>query len=226
MRSTSAAAHAAGPVALVAACAGTILAPIHALSRFATADGASDLDSTVVRTWAVPASHLLRPLLDWSDPMTVYTTYGRVWLPVLLAATACAFVIRRRRDPVGLERWGWRLALPGYVLATASIVGDYWTPWMDTSFAYLGIPGMLISVAGSTVLGIALLRRRFRPRLTGWLLATWLPALIALSSLIALGAGLLPMLWAWALASRTPRTDPRGPVTAELPSRTSSPEPV
>jgi hypothetical protein len=223
---TTNAARAAGHVALVAACAGTILAPIHALSRFATADGAGDLDSFIVRAWAVPAARWLRPLLDWSDPMTVYITYGRVWLPILLAATACAFAIRHRRDPLRLERRGWRLALPGYVLATASVVGDYWTPWMDTSFAYLGIPGMLISVVGSTVLGIALLRRRFRPRLTGWLLATWLPALVALSSLIALGAALLPMLWAWALAGRILRTDHPRPATTELPSRATSPEPV
>jgi hypothetical protein len=223
---TTSAARAAGYLALVAASAGTILAPIHALSRFATADGAADLDSAVVRAWAIPAARLLRPLLDWSDPMTVYTTYGRVWLPILLAATACAFAIRRQRHPVGLERWGWRLALPGYVLATASIVGDYWTPWMDTSFAYLGIPGTLISVAGSTVLGIALLRRRYRPRLTGWLLATWLPAMIALSSLIALGAALLPMLWAWALAGRNLRTDHPRPATTELPNHTTSPETV
>lgn len=225
MRTTSAA-PAAGYLALVAACAGTVLAPVHALSRFATADGAGDLDSAVVRSWAVPAARWLRPLLDWSDPMTVYTAYGRVWLPILLAATACAFAVRRHRDPVGLERWGWRLAIPGYVLATASIVGDYWTPWMNESFAYLGIPGLLISVAGSTVLGIALLRRRFRPRLTGWLLATWLPAMVALSGLIALGAALLPMLWAWALAGRILRTDHPGPATTELLSRGTSPEPV
>jgi hypothetical protein len=225
MRTTSAA-RAAAQLALVAAYAGTILAPIHALSRYATADGAGDLDSAVVRAWAAPAARWLRPLLDWSDPMTVYTTYGKVWLPILLAATACAFAIRRHRDPVGLERWGWRLALAGYVLATASIVGDYWTPWIETSFAYLGIPAMLISVAGSTVLGTALLRRRFRPRLTGWLLATWLPTLIALSSLIALGAALLPMLWAWALAGRILRTDHPRPATTEFPSRTTSSETV
>jgi hypothetical protein len=223
---TTSAARTAGYLALAGAYAGTILAPIHALSRFATPDGAEDLESSVVRAWAVPAAERLRPLLDWSDPMTVYTTYGRVWLPILLAATACAFAIRRHRDPVGLERWGWRLALPGYVLATASIVGDYWTPWMETSFAYLGIPGMLLSVAGSTLLGVALLRRRFRPRITGWLLATWLPTLVALSGIIALGAALLPMLWAWALAGRILRTDHPRTATTELPRRMSSREPV
>ena len=65
-----------------------------------------------------------------------------------------------------------------------------------------------------------------RPRPTGWLLATWLPSLVALSGLIALGAALLPMLWAWAIAGRILRTDHPRPATTELPSRTTSPEPV
>ena len=96
---------------------------------------------------------------------------------------------------------------------------------MSASFAYLGIPGLLISVAGSTVLGIALLRRRYRPRPTGWLLATWLPTLVALSGLIALGAALLPMLWAWALAGRILRTDHPRPTTTELPAARPAPSP-
>jgi len=192
-----------GRSAWVAAWIGLVLAPIHALSRFATEAGRSDLDSPVARAWAEPAADLLRPLLSWSDTDTVYVTYGRIWLPLLLVATVCAFVVRRERRPHGIERWGWWIALTGYVAATLSVFGDYFTPWMDQSFAYLGIPGILTSVLGSTVLGIALLRRRFRPPATAWLLAAWLPLLFALSSVIALGAGLLPMLWAWGIAGRS-----------------------
>jgi hypothetical protein len=199
--------RAIGYAAPAAAIAGTLLAPIHALSRYATPDGAADLDSAAVRAWAVPAARHLHPLLDWSDPHTVYTTYGRLWLPIFATAVACAFAVRAQRHPGRLERWGWRATLLGYLIAAASLVGDYWTPWMDASFTILGIPGMLLSVIGSTLLGLALLRRRFRPRATGWLLATWFPALLALSSLIALGAGLLPMLWAWATAGRILRSN-------------------
>jgi hypothetical protein len=199
--------RAIGYAAPIAAVSGTLLAPIHALSRYATADGAADLDSAAVRAWAVPAARRLHVLLDWSNPQTVYTTYGRLWLPIFATAVACAFAIGARRHPTGFERWGWRITLVGYVIAAASLVGDYWTPWMDASFAMLGIPGMLVSVTGSTLLGIALLRRRFRPRVTGWLLATWFPALVVLSSVIALGAGLLPMLWAWAVAGHLLRVD-------------------
>jgi hypothetical protein len=70
--------------------AGTLLAPVHALSRYATADGAADLDSAAVRAWAVPAGRQLHPLLDWSDPQTVYTTYGRLCLPIFVTAVACS----------------------------------------------------------------------------------------------------------------------------------------
>jgi hypothetical protein len=192
-----------GIAAWVVAWVGVVLAPIHALSRFATAAGTGDLESPVVRAWAEPAARLLRPLLSWSDADTVYVTYGRVWLPLLLVATVCAFVVRSKRDPHGGERWAWWIALTGYVVATVSVFGDYFTPWMDQSFAFVGIPGLLISMLGSTMLGIVMLRRGYRPRATGWLLTVWFPLFFLLSSVIAMGAALLPMLWAWGIAGRS-----------------------
>lgn len=191
-----------GRLAFLGACAATVLAPLHALARFATHDGAGDLRSPLVHWWAAPAARTFRILLDWGSPDTVYLTYGKAWLPIIVAATACAFAVRRARRPVGLELWGWRIALTGYVLGTLSEVGEYWTPWIDETFLVVGLPGTLVCLVGSTLLGIALLRHGFRPRATGWLLATWLVTLFALSSVIALGAALLPMLWAWGLAGR------------------------
>ncbi|HLM05209.1 MAG TPA: hypothetical protein VK402_08500 [Blastococcus sp.] len=199
---TTSAGRVAGRLAFLAACAATVLAPIHALARFATVEGARDLDSPLVRWWAEPAARGLRPMLDWSGPYTVYVAYGRIWFSILIAATVAAFVVRRARTPVGLELWGWRIALTGYVLATLSVVGDYWTPWLDESFMFLGIPGMFIGLIGSSVLGIAWLRRALRPAATGWLLATWPVTLFCLAAVVALGAGLLPMVWAWGLVGR------------------------
>ncbi|MDP5183262.1 hypothetical protein QOZ88_11485 [Blastococcus sp. BMG 814] len=196
-------ARAVGRATFAAAVAGTVLAPLHALSRYATADGAEDLEGPLVRAWAEPATDLVAPLLTWSDPDTVYLSYGKLWLPVLVVVTICAVLVRRRRAPDGLERWAWPIALTGYALATAALLGQYWTPWLDESFVFLGVPGLLASLAGSTLLGVALLRRGFRPRATGWLLALWLPAVVAISTVMALGAALLPMVWAWALASRS-----------------------
>jgi hypothetical protein len=61
---------------------------------------------------------------------------------------------------------------------------------------------VLISLFGSTLLGAALLRRAFLPRTTGWLLVAWIPLFFGLTSVMAMGAAALPMIWAWGLAGR------------------------
>jgi hypothetical protein len=194
--------RAIGTAAVVAAVAGTVLAPIHALSRYAIEDGKEDLELAGVRTWADPARDVLSPLLDWSHPDTVYLTWGKLWLPIFATATLCAIAVRRHRSPRSVERWAWRVALTGYVLLTLQLLGSYWTPYLDESFVVLGLPGMLLGLLGSTVLGTTLLRRSFRPVGTAVLLALWIPAMLGLSHLFALGAAAMPMIWAWALAGR------------------------
>ena len=58
---------------------------------------------------------------------------------------------------------------------------------------------MLVSVIGSTVLGIAFLRAGYRPRLTAWVLTLALPSAVALSTLLGHNSiGLLPLMVAWA----------------------------
>jgi hypothetical protein len=189
-----------GRLAAAGAVVATVVAPLHALARFQTESGRSDLESGVVRAWAEPADDALAPLLEWASADTIYLTYGKTFVFVLLAMALCAVAVRRRRAPVGLERWGWRIALPGYALAVASAFGEYWTPYLDQSFVLLTLPGMLLSLVGSAVLGTALLRRGFAPRATALLLVGWLPLLVVLSSSVGLGAGVLPLFWAWGVA--------------------------
>jgi hypothetical protein len=80
---------------------------------------------------------------------------------VFAAFTLCAFVVRRRRRPAGLEMWAWRIALPAYVWATLAVAADYWTQWGATPNAFFGIgsfitvPGLVLALLGSTLLGIA-----------------------------------------------------------------------
>lgn len=211
-----------GRAAFVAAVAGTVLAPIHALSRYATEEGRSDLDSGVVRAWAEPAADALSPMLDWAGADTVYLTYGKLWTPILLTAVVCAFTVRRRRTPTGAEKWGWRLLLTGLVGALVGVTGSYWTPLLDEFFV-LALPFVLISLIGATALGIGLLRRGFRPRGTAVLLLLWLPLFILLSSVVAMGAALLPVLWAFGLAGWSLATSDQlgavGAVDADAPQR-------
>jgi hypothetical protein len=179
-----------------------VLAPIHALSRFATAEGQEDLEFALTRMWAEPAADRLRVLLDWADPDTVYLTYGKAWFFLFAAAAMGAFLVRRAREPRGLERVAWPIALAGLVVSTVGLFGSYYTPLLDESFMFVQLPGMLIALAGSLLLGFALLRRGFRPRTAAWLLVLWFPLGAVLSSIVALGAATLPMLFAWGLASR------------------------
>ncbi len=117
-----------GRFAWVMAWFGLVIGQLHALARFATEDGRSDLEAGMVRAWAEPVADFLAPLLDWASPDTVYATYGKLWLPVFVAFTLCAFVVHRRRRAVGFrgaERWAWRIALTGYVAACVGVAAEY-----------------------------------------------------------------------------------------------------
>ncbi|WP_406047014.1 hypothetical protein [Kribbella sp. NBC_00889] len=193
-----------------------VLAPLHALARFATPDGQEDLESGVVRIWAEPTARALRPLLDWADVDTVYRMYGKGW-PVLIAATiVSAVLVRNSRRRGRLERLGWRLTVPGLTLMALGLFGFFWIG-LDIAYVVAGLPGFLLAVVGSLVLGIAFLRDGFRPWLVPALLLGWLPLDIALSSVLSAGAGTVPMMAAWALAIRAVRrgavSRPTRPIT-------------
>ena len=151
-------------VAWVTAAVGTVVGQVHALARFQAHPGDFE-ESPLSRAWGEPAIRAIAPLLDWSDPWTVYVTYGKIWLPVCLAFTAAAYLVYRRRSPKGAERRLWQVTLAAYVTMTLSVLGDYFTPWMDQMFI-VGIAAMLIIGFGGIALGIVMLRNGFRPRIT------------------------------------------------------------
>ena len=83
---------------------------------------------------------------------------------------------------------------------TLSVVGDYFTPWMDQMFI-LGIGAMLIIGFGGIALGIMMLRNGFRPRITPILLMIFIPFMFAVTEVTSLGSALLPLMWGWAVAA-------------------------
>jgi hypothetical protein len=185
---------------------GLVVGQFHAMARHNTVDGKGDLQLWTTRVWSDPARQFFRPLLDWSNPDAVYLTYGKIWFPVFAAFTACAFVLYRRRQPRGFEKFAWRFALFGYAWATVAVLVSYWTQWthtsalLDLSFVFLDIPGLLMTVVGSTLLGIILLRRGFRPRVTAWLLALTLPLTVTIQMFTSMGSGALPVMFAFGIA--------------------------
>lgn len=198
-----------GRLAWAAAWVGLVGGQLHALARHNTADGREDLDLPLTAAWSDPARKALAPLLDWANPDAVYLTYGKVWLPVFVAFTLAAFAVRRHRTPRGLERWAWRIALTGYVWACLSVLGDYWLQWgahpsepLLTITFVAGLPGVLLTLVGSSLLGVALLRRGFRPRATAWLLALTFPLAFVISMATSMGNLALPVAFAFGIAGR------------------------
>jgi hypothetical protein len=183
------------------------LGTLHALARHRTEDGASDLDLETTRVWAEPLGDALSPLLTWADPDLVYVTFGKLWLPVFVLFTAAAFLAHRRR-PQGFEKWTWRAVLVGYVGACVSVVGEYWTQWtgepnalLDVVFVAM-IPFLLLTMFGSTVLGVTLLAKGYRPRLAAALVACAVPGLVLIPMFTSLGNIVWPLAFGWALAAR------------------------
>jgi len=206
----------AGLYAVIAAGVAVLLSPLLALSYFATAEGAVQLEAGTVSAWADPAQDLVGRLVTWASPERVYASYVQVFALLFPAIFFCARAVRARRPAATgrLERWGWRIALFGYGLLSVGLIaaavvlvkssaavkgsGAAYDA-LDAVFIALMLPGMLLSVLGSTVLGIAFLRDRYEPRLTPWLLALALPALLVISTLLGHnGLALLPLFFAWA----------------------------
>lgn len=233
----------AGTYAALAAVAATLLSPLLALAYFDTAEGAQELEAGSVSAWAEPARDIFGALVTWASPERVYATYVQLFALLFPAIFLCARAIRARRPvTVGrLERWGWRVALFGYGLlsigllaagatlidSSAAVEGSTAYSVLDAVFLALMLPGMAISVIGSTMLGIALLRTRFQPWATAAFLAAAFPALFLLSTLLGHnGLALLPLFFAWGIAGlalrreTSARTASRGAIAEPSPEST------
>ena len=196
-----------GRFAWVMAWFGLVVGQLHALARHNTVDGKIDLEAPLTRLWSDPARSALKPLLDWASPDAVYLTYGKIWLPVFLGFTLCAFVVHRRRHPSGFEKWAWRIALTGYVLACFGVFLTYWTQFNTYNALFepafvVTIPGLLMTLIGSTLLGIALLRNGFTPKLPAWLLTLIIPLAIVIVQITSMGSLALPAMFAFGLLGR------------------------
>ncbi len=186
-----------GLSAVVGGVVGILYFPFHSLAYFETEAG-----SEGIIKWRESGRDLLEPFLDWNSADTVYRTWGKVGLLVVLGFVLAlvALWMRRRHDAYRFERWAFRIAFVGYGLALVGWFTEYWTPYLEFGFNAFTGPGTLITLIGSTLLGIAFLRRSAVPRLASWLLALSIPLVFALIGLLGhLSAALVPLDVAWIL---------------------------
>lgn len=71
---------------------------------------------------------------------------------------------------------------------------------MDQAFV-LGIAALLVIGFGGIPFGALMLRNSFRPRVTAILLITFVPFMLAVTTVTSLGSALLPLMWGWAIAA-------------------------
>ncbi|WP_369070276.1 hypothetical protein [Kineococcus terrestris] len=192
--------------AVVAAAGACVVVPLLALSWFRTPDGAPALVPPVT-WWAEPADRLLEPLLGFGSPARVYATWlvaAAVLFPAVLVSVVSAR--RERRPATRVERGSWVVVVvgAGLSLAGVALVGGVLSadptgsPVVDLAYLSLMLPGQLLVLTGSTVLGVSLLRSRWAPRAAAWWLAAALPLALVLSTVLGHNSfGMLPLFLAW-----------------------------
>ena len=180
------------------------VAPFAAIAWFRTEDGAGEPQAPWVAAWSDPVQRTFDGAFTWASADTVYLTYGKVYV-VALVGILCALIALRRVDTSGsrLSRWAPRLGLAAFGLTALGVVGEYWTPWTDQVFKLVSVPGLLLVVLSSPLLGAWLLRRRLGSRVGAWMVALTLPGIVGLSLLGGhLGFALVWLSVSWALHGR------------------------
>ena len=131
---------------------------------------------------------------------------------VLLLLVAALGLHRYQRQAAGsFERWAFRAFLAGQVLLVCGTIVEYYTPYLDAGFMFLTLPGVLITVVGGLLWGIAIARNPLVPAAPAWLLALgYLPGVFVLIALLGhIPIALSFVMLAWVLLGRhLVRADP------------------
>ena len=190
-----------GLAAMVGGALGLVFVPLYSLAYFATADGAADANSALIRAWAEPARELLGPLLTFASPDVVRMTYFKLFLFIVVGMLAGVVGLHASQAEHGgrLERWGFRVSVVGLLLLTTGALSGYWPPLLDITFVAFILPGLLLLVVGSTLFGLGTWRAGVAPRIGTLLLIIGGPAVLLISEVATLGGGLVLLYLAWVI---------------------------
>jgi hypothetical protein len=182
---------------VAASAAVLIVAPLHAVAYIR--DEGEDEAGAI--KWTGPAFDAAPGLWDWASTHAVYLNYGRITsalLPLMLLG-ALALHRRQRRPARRFERWTARAF---GVAATVLVIGaalEYYTPFLEEAFAFVAIPGLLLTLIVGLLFGIATARADAVPTWQGVLLAVaflpGMPVLVALLGHIPIGMSLVAISW-------------------------------
>lgn len=174
-----------------------VVAPLHAVA-YLREEG---LDEGGAIEWTPHAYEAAPWLWDWADSHDVYVWYGRITsvLLVLMLLGAIALHRRQARAERRFERWAFRAFAVGATLLSAGALLEYYTPFLDTIFMFVALPGLFLTLITGTLFGIATARADAVPTWVGVLLAVaflpGMPLLVAMLGHIPIGTSLLAIAW-------------------------------
>ena len=197
-----------GRLAWVMAWVGLVVGQFHAMARHNTADGKEDLQLWTTRVWSDPRARLLQAAARLGEPGRRLPDLREDLAPGVRGVHA----VRLRRTSSPAARSASRSGpggsrSPATCWACVGVFCDYWTQW-DTYNAFFDVaflitlPGFLLTLLGSTLLGIVLLRREFVPRSSAWLLALTFPLAFGILQVTSMGSAALPVMFAFGIAGR------------------------
>ncbi|WP_185994637.1 hypothetical protein [Nocardioides campestrisoli] len=79
------------------------------------------------------------------------------------------------------QRWGWRLSVSATLVMCLGQFIVYWLGAVDGGYLVV-LLALLVGIVGRVLLGVGLVRARFRPRHAAWVLLLELRLMIALPS--------------------------------------------
>jgi hypothetical protein len=132
----------------------------------------SGFDPTPI--WLAAFQPIVRPLLSFSQPVSVYNVYGRIYDLVYILFFPAALALHHLHRPLDsrFEKWAFWLTIVGLLASSVGVAGDYWA---DGAGFVLEFVGLFILATGATLSGIAFLRSRILPPWASWLLVLCLP---------------------------------------------------
>lgn len=129
-------------------------------------------------SWILAAQEIFVSALTFDDAVSVYRTYGRLFVFIGLAFVIGWTALRARRGQAvtATENWGWELARGGTLALAIGTFADFWVGsallgnLAPIIFALCTVGGSVISLVGITVLAWVWWRSRTLPQ---WMPLLW-----------------------------------------------------
>jgi len=162
----------------LAAIAGGLLAVVLTVPFASAYYPAYAIEGESPPRWLKSLEPELGSLLTFAAPVRVYELYGKIFNVVYLLILPAVFSLHRlhQEGSSPKEMWAFRVLVGGLIATSIGVAGDYWANGIGFPIEVLGL---LATIVGTTLYGVATLRSGVLPRWSSWLLVAGGPGAFA-----------------------------------------------